>query len=117
MCRRSLASDAGSSGVMSIGIVGGVISLTAAVLLAAGALITLSRAQNAVDDAALVAADTASGRLPGYPCESARRVVEEADFALTSCGISGSTARVVLRVVLVGCDIMVRAMAGPPPTN
>jgi secretion/DNA translocation related TadE-like protein len=69
----------------------------------------------AADAAALAAADTASGLLPGYPCESAARVSAANGFTLTDCGLDGLVATVRVGASVLGIPLSVAASAGPPP--
>ncbi len=85
------------------------------VLSAARIVVTASRAQSVVDQAAIDAADTLSGRLPGFACARAQRHAQNAQLELVSCDASHLNARVTLRVTVGNWTGLVRAHAGPPP--
>lgn len=106
--------DSGAGTVTTLALVAAVVTVTASVVLVASALITVSRAQSVVDDSALAAADSASGRIAGYPCTRAERLAGAAQILLSSCEIRGATARVTSMVTVLGFSLELRAQAGPP---
>lgn len=110
-------SERGASGVMLIGIVSVIVVLGVLVLSAARIVVAVSHAQTVADQAALEVADTLSGRLPGYACTRAQRHAEESKNQLVSCDVSGLHARVTLRVTAGSWTGLVRAHAGPAPTE
>ncbi|MBD8534525.1 Rv3654c family TadE-like protein [Plantibacter sp. CFBP 13570] len=107
--------ESGAGSVLAAGILGALV----AVLLASLPVVTLfaahQRAANAADAAALAAADTASGRLPGFPCETARMVAARNDASLGTCSVEGVTVLVDATVDTAFGAITVAARAGPPP--
>ena len=107
--------DRGSSGLMLMAIVSVTMLAGLLVLSAARIVVSVSRAQSVVDQAARDAADTLSGRLPGYACVRAQRHAENAQLELVSCDVSDLHARVTLRVTTGNWTGLVRAHAGPPP--
>jgi len=109
--------ETGAGSIVSLGIVAGIIAVTAALALGAGALLTLHRAQSTIDDSALAAADSASGRVAGYPCDRATSVAQEQSLVLDSCQINGHAARVTGTVILFGISVPIRAQAGPPQSG
>jgi secretion/DNA translocation related TadE-like protein len=106
--------DAGAGTMVSLGIVAAIVTVTAALTLGTGAIFTLHAAQSVIDESALAAADSASGRSPGYPCDKAREIAGARSMVLGSCQISGHSARVTSTVILLGISIAVRAQTGPP---
>ncbi|MDD9153995.1 hypothetical protein PUY80_15610 [Plantibacter flavus] len=112
---RSLRDETGAGSVLAAGVLGALV----AVLLATLPVVTLfaahQRAANAADAAALAAADTASGRLPGFPCETARMVAARNAASLGTCSVEGVTVLVDATVDTAFGAITVAARAGPPP--
>ncbi|MGG7452998.1 Rv3654c family TadE-like protein [Plantibacter auratus] len=112
---RDLRDETGAGSVLAAGILGALV----AVLLATLPVVTLfaahQRAANAADAAALAAADTASGRLPGFPCETARMVAARNAASLGTCSVEGVTVLVDATVDTAFGAITVAARAGPPP--
>ena len=107
--------ERGSGTVLAVG-------LTAAVALVGGAVIPLSQvlvaraqAAGAADAAALAAADAASGREPGFPCELASVVAAANGAAVQSCEVDGLVVTVSVARGILGLDVAARATAGPPP--
>lgn len=80
----------------------------------AGALIVRHRVGAAADSAALAAADTASGLIPGYPCDSAEDAARLGHVTLVSCALDGMIASVEASSRYLVFDIAARARAGPP---
>ena len=112
-----MRTEEGSSAAATLILVGGVISLTTLLLFFGTALITLDKAQSVTDHAALEAADAASGRIPGYPCDRAERLATENHFQLEKCELDHLYARVTFQVTVLGFLTQTRAKAGPkiPP--
>ncbi|WP_246846382.1 Rv3654c family TadE-like protein [Humibacter ginsenosidimutans] len=99
-----------------------VIGLLAALLItgvaAIGACALLGEKQRvsaAADAAALAAADSASGRVTGIPCDRAQRAALLNGVRLATCRIDGSVALVSAQSDVGGIPITVWARAGPPP--
>ena len=108
-----MRNERGSGVAATLILVGGVISVTSLLLFFGAALITLDRAQSVTDQAALEAADAASGRIPGYPCNRAERLAQKNSFQLQNCVVRGLIARVTLQVTVLGISTHTRAKAGP----
>ncbi len=72
--------------------------------------------QQVANLAALAASDTAIGVISGEPCSTARMVATHHSFALTSCELDGSRARVSVEVTLWGVRVSRRADAAPEPS-
>ena len=108
-----MRSDSGSGPAATLILVGGVISVITLLLFFGTAFLTLDRAQSVTDLAALEAADAASGRIPGYPCNRAERLAEQNNFSIEKCAIDGLISRVTLQVTIFGFQTQTRAKAGP----
>lgn len=108
-----MRSERGSSAAATLILVGGVISVTSLLLFFGTAFLALDRAQSVTDQAALEAADAASGRIPGYPCDRAERLATEQHFQLEKCELDRMIARVTLKVTILGFSTQTRAKAGP----
>ena len=108
-----MRSDRGSGPTATLILVGGVISVTSLLLFFGTAFLTLDTAQSVTDQAALEAADAASGRIPGYPCNRAERLAQRNNFQLEKCEVHGLIARVTLQVTVLGFMTQTRAKAGP----
>lgn len=94
-------------------LIGGVLALSALFFSASAAFFQLDHAQSIADSAALEAADAASGRIAGYPCDRVERLAHNQHVALHSCTVSNLIARVTLGVTVLGVDFEIRAKAGP----
>jgi len=110
----SWRNDRGAGTVVSLGIVAAIVTVTTALTMGLGAVAALHTAQSVIDGSALVAADTASGRSPGYPCDRARDVAAAKSIVLGLCQINGHSARVSSTVIFLGISVVVKAQAGPP---
>ncbi|WP_298119540.1 Rv3654c family TadE-like protein [uncultured Aurantimicrobium sp.] len=108
-----MRNEHGSSAAATLILVGGVISVTSLLLFFGTAFLTLERAQSVTDQAALEAADAASGRIPGYPCNRAERLASKNKFSVEKCEVQGLIARVTLQVTVLGFVTQTRAKAGP----
>lgn len=80
---------------------------------AAHGLLTLHRMQNLTDKAALAAADAASGRVAGYPCQLAEDTITSSGIALSGCSVEGLVSWVTLSATIYGFQVETRAKAGP----
>ena len=108
-----MRNDTGSGPAATLILVGGVISVTSLLLFFGTALLTLDAAQSVTDQAALEAADAASGRIPGYPCNRAERLANQNNFTLEKCEVQGLVALVTLQVTVLGISTQTHAKAGP----
>ncbi|MDO8382691.1 MAG: helicase, partial [Microbacterium sp.] len=79
-----------------------------------GAAVAARRAAGAADNAAIAAADTVSGALPGESCERAAEVAEASGARLVSCDTEDLDAIVSVGVSFAGMAAVARARAGPP---
>ena len=118
MCRRRSnphwADEHGAGSILSLTLLLAAAGVIAIVTMVIAAMVTLSRAQSQVDSAALAAADTLSGRLPGVPCDAARRQLGEFASEKNTCTVSNLDARVTVNVHLGVLGLTLRAHAGPP---
>lgn len=108
-----MRTERGSGSAATLILVAGVMAVTSFLLLAGSALISLDRAQHTTDQAALEAADAASGRIPGYPCDRAERLAEKNHIIFGSCLVDGLVSRVTFQVTVLGFLIETKAKAGP----
>ncbi|MGD8194273.1 Rv3654c family TadE-like protein [Herbiconiux sp. P18] len=110
-----LAAEDGGGSVLGVALV---LAMCAAVVGFApfgAALAAHQRLQGAADAAALAAADTSSGRLPGVPCEAAEAVAAALAVDLGSCEVAGDgTVTVTVSTSIAGLGVSAQARAGPP---
>lgn len=110
-----MRAETGSGSVLAIGLLGATVA-TAATIVAIFAVFAVNQqVQGAADAAALAAADTASGLLPGIPCELAATVATANGAVVTVCSLDGLIARVEVTRRFRGIDLSALARAGPPP--
>lgn len=118
MCRHRSnscwGSELGAGSMLGLAMLLAGLGITTILMALIVALVTLSRAQAVVDSAALAAADTLSGRIPGVPCEIARRQLAEFASEKNTCTVSNLDARVTVNVHLGIIGVTLRAHAGPP---
>jgi secretion/DNA translocation related TadE-like protein len=108
-----MRSEEGSSAASTMILVGGVLALSSLLFSAGAAFIQLDRAQSVTDSAALEAADAASGRIAGYPCDRVERLAQKYHYSLHSCTITNLISRVTLGTTVLGIEVEIRAKAGP----
>lgn len=114
MVRDSFHSQEGSGSLLAVAVVGAVLTM-AAMLIPALAILSASQSvQNAADAAALAAADTASGAIPGVPCESASSAARMNEAALDACALDGLIASVSVSRSVGAFLVSSTARAGPP---
>ena len=105
--------ERGSGSVLVVALVAATVAVTGMLLPVAGALVVRHRVAAAADSAALAAADTASGLVPGYPCEAASTAARLARATLADCALNGAVAVVAVSERYLVFDIVARARAGP----
>ncbi|MDH6181834.1 secretion/DNA translocation related TadE-like protein [Microbacteriaceae bacterium SG_E_30_P1] len=110
----AVRSDRGSGSALVVALVAAVVVLTAAVLPLGRVLAARAQAAGAADAAALAAADAASGRHPGFPCELAAAVASANGVELDSCEVDGLIVTVATSGGILGFTVAARATAGPP---
>lgn len=108
-----MRSEEGSSAASTLILIGGVLALSALLFSAGAAFIQLDRAQSVTDSAALEAADAASGRIAGYPCDRVERLVQKQSYSLHTCTVTNLISRVSLGATVMGIEVEIRAKAGP----
>ncbi len=108
-------SEKGSAALLLIGGIA-VLIVSLGALAVALSVAGQSRLQSRADSFALAAADTASGRLPGYPCEKVKAMAAAEHVNLVSCQISGLESRVILSGTAGPMRLTARAHAGPRKT-
>lgn len=106
--------DRGSGSLLTIALVGSVTALMGLCLPIFAGLAVRQSVAGAADSAALAAADVMSGLVPGYPCDSARRVAEANGATLASCEPDGLVVSVSATRQFAGIAITSSATAGPP---
>lgn len=111
--RPGRSSDRGSGSLLAI-------ALGAAIALVAAAVVPLyigmairQRVIGAADAAALAAADVASGRIPGFPCDVASRVAAANRVSLFRCELDGSVVLVGTGTEILGVSLSAESRAGP----
>ncbi|WP_306169558.1 MULTISPECIES: Rv3654c family TadE-like protein [unclassified Microbacterium] len=101
----------------TVGVVAVVAAMTVALDAVGGAAVTARRVAGTADAAALAAADTVSGAVPGYPCDAAARVTVAAGWELTECRLDGLIATVTVAGAYGGVPLDARSRAGPPDVS
>jgi secretion/DNA translocation related TadE-like protein len=107
--------ERGSSSILVVGVLAGLLCLTASLLAVDAALVVRQRVANAADAAALAAADAASGALPGAPCVVAATAARLGGVGLGACDVSPPYAEITAESRVLGIPVRVAARAGPPP--
>jgi secretion/DNA translocation related TadE-like protein len=113
--RDEAAGERGSGSVLVVALVTSVLMLAGLALPLNAALTTRQLTANAADAAALAAADTASGFVPGYPCANAAEAARLNGATLAECAVDGLQVRVTATRQVLGVVVSVASMAGPPP--
>jgi hypothetical protein len=115
--RSSRRGDEGSGGVLATMIASSLLAVSLLALSAFSALPDKVRVQGAADAAAIAAAEAASGRVGGYPCELAGSAAEVNGARLTDCSVSTDGEAVVLvSDSILGVTVSVRSRAATPAT-
>jgi len=112
---QGLASERGSGTVLAVGLIAAVAVVAAAALPLSQVLVARAQAAGAADASALAAADVASGRQAGYPCELAAEVAATNGTTLEGCDVDGLVVTVSVGRKILGFTVGARATAGPPP--
>jgi len=106
--------ERGAGSVLAVAIVTAVIVVTASALPLYMGFAESRRLAAVADAAALAAADTASGAVPGVPCEAAAAITGLSDVELVSCDAQRAIASVTVRGSIAGIALEARSRAGPP---
>ena len=113
--RQVATRDRGSGSILAVAILGALFAVTAVLVPVLALLPAKQSVQGAADAAALAAADTASGLMPGVPCEMAALAAELNAARLVGCTVDGLTATVTVVATAGIFPIGARARAGPAP--
>ncbi len=108
------AAERGAGSVLALAVLAATVLVTALIMSALALLAVGRSVANAADAAALAAADTASGAIPGYPCEAADAVATLNETVVMRCTVTGLIASVSVRREVHGIGISASARAGPP---
>jgi secretion/DNA translocation related TadE-like protein len=106
--------EQGSISVVAVGMIASVVALTGSIVGISGALVVKQRLTGAADAAAIAAADTATGAVPGYPCARADAVAKINGATLIDCALDGPIASVGVSAPFLTFELRARARAGPP---
>lgn len=109
-----LSDTRGAGSVTVVGIAAAIALAAMLVIAVGGALVLRQRVAGAADAAALAAADTASGRLPGVPCVAAAEVAAANGAELDGCLVEGLVVTVQAGAVFGALPVTATATAGPP---
>ena len=101
--------------VLSVAIVGVAAAMTVGLASVGAAATFAQRLAGAADAAALAAADTAAGAVPGDPCDRAAEVAVTAGAVVTACEVADLTVTVTVSAPFRQFVATARARAGPPP--
>ena len=107
------AGEAGSGSILTVAILGAVTALSMMLLPLYMGLSARHSVAGAADAAALAAADTAVGIVPGVPCEAARRVAVANGAQILSCDVDGLIVTVTAARIILGVSVTAAATAGP----
>lgn len=112
--RLALGSSLMPGAILVVGSILVTSTLTLGLAATGGAVVAGRRAAGVADNAAIAAADTVSGALPGEPCERATEVAQASGARLSACSIHDLDATVTVEVSFAGMAATARARAGPP---
>ena len=105
--------ERGAGTVVTLALGLGVMTVLLLVMPLTAALSARHSVTGAADAAALAAADTASGLVPGHPCDAATRAAVANGADLRSCTLDGLVATVVVSRSVLGFAFAESATAGP----
>ncbi|BDI21530.1 hypothetical protein L3i23_03060 [Herbiconiux sp. L3-i23] len=108
------AGDRGAGSALAIGLVAAVVIVTVTLVPLYTAFASARRLAVTADAAALAAADTASGAVPGVPCEAAEAVARLGGARLVECDVESAIAAVTLSASVLGMELDAPSRAGPP---
>lgn len=111
--RESGSSERGSGSILSVAILGTVLTLAILLIPLLLGLTERRSVAGAADAAALAAADTVVGIIPGVPCDSAGRVARANGASIVSCEVDGVIVTVTALRMLLGVSVTAVATAGP----
>ena len=116
MTARRPGRERGSGSVLVVGILGALLGLTVLLAPVLRAHVDTRVAATAADAAALAAADTLVGIVPGDPCSNADRTARANASSLVSCAVDGVTVIVQVTRTSGPFTATATARAGPPGT-
>ncbi|MFD1715492.1 Rv3654c family TadE-like protein [Amnibacterium flavum] len=106
--------DAGAGSALIIALVAAIVLVAATTLPLYMGFSSARRVAAAADASALAAADTASGALPGVPCEAAESVASLNGVRVERCDVHGAIVTIVVADEVLGLPLEGRSRAGPP---
>ncbi len=109
----SLSSDDGSGSILTVAIIGAVTALSLMLLPLYTGFAARQSVAGAADAAALAAADTVVGIVPGVPCAAASTVAAANGASILSCDVDGLIVTVTAARMLLGVSVTAAATAGP----
>lgn len=112
--RFPVASEEGAGSVLVVGVIAAVMMLTLMFAPVIAAHVDSARAATAADAAALAAADTAVGIVPGVPCANAALTAAANGATLTTCRVEGLVVTVSVSRASGHVKATASATAGPP---
>lgn len=112
-----MRAERGSGSLLTVAVIGALVCMAGLCTSLAAVLGAAQRLSVAADQAALAAADVASGLLPGVPCEQAARVASAHSGTLQHCAVEASVSTVEVGGSALGLALSARSSAGPPGTN
>jgi len=109
--------EEGSGSILAVAIIGACLLATAMLVPLLALLAVGQSVQGAADASALAAADTASGAVPGFPCEAAASAATLNGASVARCTVEGLIATVAVEREVAGFRLSAQARAGPPPNE
>lgn len=106
--------EEGAGSVLVVGLIAAVLMLTLMFTPVMAAHLDSARVATAADAAALAAADTAVGIVPGVPCSNAARTAEANGAVLSGCRVEGLVVTVAVSRASGPFVATATATAGPP---
>lgn len=103
-----------SGTVLGLGVAIATVAVTGVTLPLCAAMVGSAAASGAADASALAAADVASGRMPGEPCDAAARLASANDTVLVACEVDGLVVTVAVERWSGAIPVRESATAGPP---
>jgi len=103
-----------SGTVLGLGVAIATVAVTGVTLPLCAAMVGSAAASGAADASALAAADAASGRMPGEPCDAAARLAAANGVSLAACAVDGLVVTVVVERWSGVVPVRAIATAGPP---
>ncbi len=105
--------DRGSGSILAVAVIAAVLAVASLLVPVSLALSAKRQAANAADAAALAAADTAVGILPGAPCDAAASLATANGATIGGCSVEELVVTVRVSVPVFGLTATASATAGP----